>query len=266
MPQITQIAATESKSGKSFNCYVKPTIPITLAATTVTGISCNNDEMRVKGQLVPSVGIKDAVNQVLLWLQQFDNIVICAHNGRRFDFPVLLSLLKKLGKFSHFSDQVCGLVDTMSIFRKLFPKSSLKQVDLTTMLLQKTYDAHNAVADVVTLGELIAHVNLSDKEFNQHTFSPAAVLDNLNYNNAKAANLPTLEVLVYSGVCKRPTAENVAGSGLNLHHLRLIYQRRGEDGLRDIFTSKNSNGLPRVTNSKKVLEEFIPKLAEYFSK
>ena len=65
--------------------------------------------------------------------------------------------------------------------------------------IEKKYDAHNAIADVVTLGELISHVNLSDKEFKQHTFSPAAVLENLDYNNAKAANLPTLKVLVNAG-------------------------------------------------------------------
>lgn len=70
------------------------------------------------------------------------------------------------------------------------------------MLLQKTYDAHNAIADVVTSGELISNVNLSEKQFNKHTFSPSAVLENLANNNAKAANLLSFEVLVYSGVAR----------------------------------------------------------------
>jgi uncharacterized protein YprB with RNaseH-like and TPR domain len=43
--------------------------------------------MWVKGQLVPSVQIKESVSQLLSWLQQFEKKVICAHNGRRFDFP-----------------------------------------------------------------------------------------------------------------------------------------------------------------------------------
>jgi hypothetical protein len=42
MLQITQIAAKETKCGKSFNCYIKPNIPISPEATTVTGIPCIN--------------------------------------------------------------------------------------------------------------------------------------------------------------------------------------------------------------------------------
>jgi hypothetical protein len=76
------------------------------------------------------------------------------------------------------------------------------------------------------------------------------VFENLAYNDEKAANLPSLQVLVYSGVCKRPTAEKVACSGLNLHHLCLIYQWRSKDVLHDIFTAKTINGLPRVKIQK----------------
>jgi uncharacterized protein YprB with RNaseH-like and TPR domain len=56
-------------------------------------------QLWIKGQLVPSVQIKEAVLQLLSWLQQFENIVICAHNGRQFHFPILLPVLKKLGEF-----------------------------------------------------------------------------------------------------------------------------------------------------------------------
>lgn len=65
---------------------------------------------------------------------------------------------------------------------------------------------------------------------------------------------------------KSCTTENIAGSGLNLGHLRLIFKRSGEDGLVDVFSMKNSLGKPRVTSDKKVLGECIPKLCAYFSK
>lgn len=38
---------------------------------------------------------------------------------------------------------------------------------------------------------------------------------------------------------KSCTTENIAGSGLNLGHLRLIFKRSGEDGLVDVFSMKN---------------------------
>lgn len=60
-------------------------------------------------------------------------------------------------------------------------------------------------------------------------------------------------------------AEKVAGSGLNLGHLQKIFERDGEDGLRNTFSCKNCEGQPRVTNTKKTLEEIIPKLGNFFS-
>ncbi|KAH3792791.1 hypothetical protein DPMN_146290 [Dreissena polymorpha] len=40
--------------------------------------------------------------------------------------------------------------------------------------------------------------------------------------------------------------------------------RSGEDGLLDIFTMKNSDGQPRVTSMKKVLDKVLPKGATFF--
>lgn len=60
-----------------------------------------------------------------------------------------------------------------------------------------------------------------------------------------------------------PTAENIAASGLNLEHLKLIYSRDGEDGLHSTFTSKNSEGQPRVTNTKRTLESLVPNLVDF---
>ena len=156
--------------------------------------------MRVKGQLVPSAWVKDAVSQVLSWLQQFENIVICAHTGWRFDFPISLLLLKKLEKCSQFFDQVCGIELLWVYSENCFQNPHWNRLILLHNAIAKKYNAHNAIADVVTLGELLLHVNLSYQEFKQHTFSPSAVLENLDYNNAKAANISTLKVLVYAGV------------------------------------------------------------------
>jgi len=58
-------------------------------------------------------------------------------------------------------------------------------------------------------------------------------------------------VLLHRGTLKRPTAENIAGYGLALCHLKAIFSSSGEDDFRDTFIAKNNEGLPKVTNAKK---------------
>ncbi|KAL4236483.1 hypothetical protein ACF0H5_004869 [Mactra antiquata] len=98
------------------------------------------------------------------------------------------------------------------------------------------------------------------------SFSIQAVYHHFQSSKEKAKNLPSLKCIVASSVCKLPTAENIAASGLNLEHLRMIYTRDGEDGLHFTFTSKNSEGQPRVTNTKRTLDTLVPNLANFFQR
>ena len=50
-------------------------------------------------------------------------------------------------------------------------------------------------------------------------------------------NIDSLVPLIGAGIMKRPTAENIAGSGLNLHHLRVIARRDTGDGSDNLTTS-----------------------------
>ena len=160
---------------------------------------------------------------------------------------------------------LCCFIDSLPVFRKVFPnQESYKQEDLARTLLQSSYAAHNAIEDVEILGNLVWHANMASEDLLKHSFRPNAVFNQLSFNEEKNKNKESLNPLICNGVMKRPTAENVAGSGLNFKHLRKIYDRDGEDGLRNIFCVINSEGKPRITNTKKVLEDVIPKLAEYF--
>ena len=81
-------------------------------------------------------------------------------------------------------------------------------------------------------------------------------------NLAKARNVRSLHCLVASSVIKLATAEHITGSGLlNLQHLRLVWQRDGEDGLRLVFSIEK----PSVTKDAKLLGNIIPKLISYFN-
>ncbi|XP_060565928.1 LOW QUALITY PROTEIN: uncharacterized protein LOC132724962 [Ruditapes philippinarum] len=267
LPQITQIAASDLAGTRTFSQYVLPTEPISAGARQVTGLSVDGDRLLHLGQPVEATDIKSALQLFTAWVKKIPNCVLVAHNGKKFDFPVIVIALNCAGVYDMFVDGTKALVDSLSLFRKVIPgRKSYKQEDLVHDILNTSYGAHDAAEDVHALGSLISHLDVDNKTVLTQSFSVSAVCKNMLFNKEKAKNLPSLSVLLYKSICKAPTAENIAGSGLslNLQHLEAIYKRDGEDGLTNTFIMKNSEGQPRVTAAKRILDSVIPKLVEFF--
>lgn len=265
-PHITQIAAVEPQSKKQFNVYVKPKVPIAESAQQVTGIVCSNSgEMTVRGEPVQSYGIGEALDKFWKYLRQFSSPILVAHNGRRFDFPVLVSSVKASQALDKMFACITGFIDSLAVFKKVFPgQECYKQEHLVKTFLCSSYSAHDALEDVESLGNLVLFTGLDSRALLQYSFAPTAVYNSMLFNTEKSRYLDSLTPLIIRGVMKRATADNVAGSGLNFSHLKIIFERDGEDGLKNVFISKNSENLPRVTNNKRVLEDVIPKIAVFF--
>lgn len=149
MPHITQIAAVELNSGKTFNSYVWPKAPQTSAAKAITRIIANKDgSMSVDGRMVKPDSIQTAASRFMNWMGKFHNVFLVAHNGRRFDFPVLLTTFRNIHKEQELCDIVTGCLDSIHLFKKTYPgQKSYKQEDLFHSVLQGTYEAHNAIAE-----------------------------------------------------------------------------------------------------------------------
>ncbi|XP_053393709.1 DNA polymerase III PolC-type-like [Mercenaria mercenaria] len=215
-PHITQIAAMELETSQSFNRYVLPKQPIAVTAQQVTGISLSCNEMTVNGHIVEPSSVTTALNDFCTWLEKFNNVILVAHNGRRFDVPVIISAINNVKLQERFFKCVSGCTDSLSVFRKQYPgRSSYKQIDLVHDILGATYGAHDATEDVRALGHLLKH-SASHQTVLPFSFSPEAVYKNQIYNREKSKNFPSVSVLVSSGICKLNIAENIAGSGLNL--------------------------------------------------
>ena len=265
MPHITQIAAQVMKTDARFSCFVSPKVPISVNAEQVTGMSFDGEHMTVHGKPVDTVSISEALSKFMNFLKNLGNVVLIAHNGRVFDFRVLSYAICKVGMVSEFSNHVLAFVDSLSLLRSKVPKlSSYKQEFLAGYFCQESYNAHDAVDDVKMLSKILCASGMTKEDCVKHSYASNSHFLQEDFNLAKARNVGSLHCLVASGVIKVATAENIAGSGLNLQHLKLVWQRDGEDGLRNIFTAKNSIEKPRVTKDAKLLGNIIPKLISYF--
>ena len=101
------------------------------------------------------------------------NLFLIAHNGRRFDFPVLLSSCCSIDRCDSLIENTQGMVDSLNIFSKVFPKrSSYKQEDLVRDILFTNYKAHNAEEDVNRLASLVSQVvtEHGDKHVQENSF------------------------------------------------------------------------------------------------
>ena len=93
------------------------------------------------------------------------------------------------------------------------------------------YKAHNAEEDVKCLASLVSKVvtEHGDKQVQENSLPAKAAYFNLLSSKARAKNMHGLSRLVAFGIMQTATAENIAGSGLNVQHLKKIYERSGED-------------------------------------
>lgn len=186
IPHITQVAAAvvHSAAQWEFNCYVLPKIPQSQEAQRVSGITVSlSGVLMVNGKEVETETIDSAVSKFLDWLKFYKKVILIAHNGENFDFPVFMTALASVNRASEFCDIVIGFVDSLPLLKKIFPgQSSYKQENLVSNLLAATYGAHNALEDVRSLGWLIKHEKVTDKHLQDFTFSPEAVKNQLTYN------------------------------------------------------------------------------------
>ncbi|CAG2185916.1 unnamed protein product [Mytilus edulis] len=266
IPHIVQIAAKEHRTQTSFNRYIPPQLPMSNEAEKVTGIVWDGRKLFYKGVELDFVNIKVAISDFFMWLNQFSNAVLVAHNGKNFDFRVLSTAVYNCNMYDNFTQIVMGFIDSLALFRSNFPKiEKYNQPFLAQHFCKEEYNAHNAVDDVNMLDKILIAANVSKELMLKLCYNSNSHLLQENFIKAKAKNLPSFHPLIASGVMKMTTAENIAGSGLNCAHLKLIYTRKGEDGLIDVLMSKTAFGKPRVSNDKKLMCSVVQKMGNMFS-
>lgn len=146
------------------------------------------------------------------------------------------------------------------MFREIYPdQPSYKQEALVSAIINETYEAHNAVADVQSLQKLYIAAKVSDNVFFGHSFSTSWGLKVLRFKQMASENIDTLQPLVARKVVSKAMADKVGNSGLKLCHLQLAFTRGGKEGLTSLLSEKE-NGKVRVTANKRVLSN----ITDYF--
>ncbi|XP_061172640.1 uncharacterized protein LOC133191040 [Saccostrea echinata] len=249
---IIQIAAV--CEDRSINVYLNPSVPICKEASAATGLRYDMGQLTLHGEPVPSTDQVSGLTQFVDFTTDCaSKPVIVGHNIQNFDLPILQYHLQRHGLLKRFDENVLGFLDTYKLAQKVFDKKTMgnfKQETLVRLCLGKSYDAHNALADVCSLRELYES-NLAFKCESSDIF-------NMNYYNVKSSLIPLIQSKVISTlISKRLTANN-----LSLNKLKLIHKRDPHCGIQTVFSEVVSGSkTPRITKSQKI----IGKVVEYLN-
>ena len=150
--RIVSIAAIDLYSGDEFYAEVNPTIPMNKAAAAVNGFT---DDCLKDKPLWASIG-------PLFWKWISDHqapgglLCFVAHNGRRFDAPMLRSELSRLSNLPEPKGPLF-IIDTLQIAQKLFPTLPSKKLTSVYEHLFNTSPErqHHALGDAQALLRIV---------------------------------------------------------------------------------------------------------------
>lgn len=150
---IIQLAAI--CEDKVFNVYTLPGRALTDSAQNVTGFTVSNGRLFLRGALVDTISLVEALTKFIAFLRSFRQpVLLAAHNAKRYDAPVLTRVLQQCSLLREFQQVVSGFLDTFLLSKALFRLNSYSQEYMVRYFLEKTYNAHNALEDARMLQEL----------------------------------------------------------------------------------------------------------------
>ena len=173
MCDIIQLSAVTGE--KLFNAYILPVQPIAEGAQRVTGFTAYNGGLFLRGDLLQTTPVYEALTSFIAFLQSFHRpILLAAHNARGFDAPILNRVLQQNHLLQKFQQVVSGYLDTLQLSRVLYPQlPKYSQPFLVSHFLGCPYDAHNAVEDARMLQKLYNIWNPDQYNFSRCVFTTA---------------------------------------------------------------------------------------------
>ena len=198
--------------------YALPNCEISVEASKITGITCSLavNKMYVKGKEVPYKSQYEVLLIVIDFLKQPHKPVLVGHNISRFDIVIISNKLKEFGLFSTFKDIIKGYIDTLTVAKRVFPKTEVenyKQASLVMKFVGNSNEAHNAVEDVKSLKQLYEQ-EMKGKVNNNDLFS-------VSYSTCRA----TFDTLVKEKVISGEICNRLSRNGISLLHLKAALQR-----------------------------------------
>ncbi|XP_043281560.1 uncharacterized protein [Venturia canescens] len=262
--EIVQLSA--KIDDREFDAYLVPTCGFAPTASLVTGLS-------VEEGVLYRNGVKMATKSRTLTIKSFIDflspgpVILIAHNGGRFDAPLLIKQVQILGLMDNFLSVVCGFCDTLPLFKKMLPdrvksKGSFSQTALAEdfIAIGSSAGAHNSMVDVITLENIVKIVGVTEENLRSNAVTVKSIITQ-EIQAAKTADIKKGLDCLKNGVSIGMLTK-IAKAGITIENLTKSLLDGGEDAV-VMLLGVDVNGRPRVTKNKRVLQNLIAELKKY---
>lgn len=277
--EIIQIAckSTADESAARSVYLVPDTRHIAESATKVHGLSVQYKSgskvlVDCEQRKLPAVN----QNAGLVWFCRYiadqvskssSRVVLMAHNGDKFDFPILLKSLGRQSLLQTFKESNILLVDSLKVVTQAMkgedsPLKGLKSKSLTsiyTFLFNEEFKAHDAEQDVEALSRISLELNFIERLHGNVSTVPLMLKRIEAAEDGKARKATLQNVPVSAGM-----KEKLGSAGLDIRTIREIAETGGSRALLAmlVFPVKFDDrhlkaAKPRVTKNCKILTSII---------
>lgn len=281
--EILQIAARFEDS--EYNAYIMPLHSISSSASAVTGLEVKNGDLVLDSVPVSTVSPRIAISGLLTFLRSIaQSTVLTAHNGFKFDAPLMITFVEQQGMLEEFTSVVHGFADTLPMLKNKLTERRSSKASFKLSTLAEEYlgseaaiGAHNALNDVAMLQRLLAHPNIDI--INDLILENVMTVESLITQEQRSLQCKilktSLECLKHKPNPQEPDAKpsgistsmmiKIAKAGITLEDILQSYNTSGRRGI-EILLMQDVGGHPRVTKTKKVIDNLSYKLAELTEK
>lgn len=184
---IFQIAAKHGYY--EFSVYVKPDQTISKEASKVHGLRLVLGKLELHGKLVITVTLSEALVAFYEFLILLDRRCILAAHNCAFDYSCLINALDKCFLKQHFHSIILGFCDSLPVIKKKTGKTKKgdnKLENIARELEINNDKAHDALYDVVMLGEVLKKLNITSDDLISYSFTWDDACNKIKF----AENLP----------------------------------------------------------------------------
>ncbi|XP_025113598.1 uncharacterized protein LOC112575790 [Pomacea canaliculata] len=144
--------------------------PIEVQAEIISGLKFAEGGLYHKDRQVDAVTIHQALAEFLEFLGD-EPVTLFGHNCKRFACLVLFNAAKSCDRMEDLEKKVTGYVDTLPLFRDVFPGlPPYRQITLYQHLFRESYAAHVGMSDVTSLKRILVLPSVTPEVVYRHSF------------------------------------------------------------------------------------------------